>query len=127
MEAKVPKLKVEDVENLEESEPSKEIKLIPVDDCVIVEIEKITEMQGGIYLPPEVTEKRQMMIVEGILVKAGDFAFFDLINNGKEYPQVGNKVYFKRYSGILHTDEETQREFRIIQDQDIYCFERGNV
>jgi len=115
----------------------KSIDFTPVDDAVVIEIERIEEeSSGGISLPEEYRERKQMSIVEGILVKTGSLAFYDLINNQTElsknsgeqiYPEIGNKVYFKRHSGILHSDKENKREFRIIRDQDIYAFEKCEV
>lgn len=103
-----------------------DIDFVPVDDCVVVEIEKTEKEKNGIALPEAYSERKQMSIVEGVLIKSGSLAFYDLINNEKEYPQAGDTVYFKRYSGILHTDKKTEREFRIVRDQDIYAFERCN-
>lgn len=100
------------------------IDFIPVDDCVVVEIEKIEKERNGLALPEGYVEKQQMLIVEGILVGVGDLAFYDLDKYEKDYPKVGDKVYFKKYSGILHSNKENDREFRVIRDQDIYAFER---
>lgn len=103
-----------------------EIDFVPVDDCVVVEIEKIEKEINGIALPEGYGERKQMGVCEGILIKLGSLAFYDLIENDKEYPEPGNKVYFKRYSGILHTDKKSGREFKVIRDQDIYAFEGVN-
>lgn len=105
-----------------------ELTLVPIDSCVLVEIEKIKgTSEKGIYLNPDYVEKQQMTIVEGTLVALGDLAFYDLISNDKKYPKTNNKVYFKRHSGILHEinkdDEKENRIFRIIEDKDIYAFE----
>jgi co-chaperonin GroES (HSP10) len=101
------------------------IDFVPVDDCVVVEIDKIEKEVNGIALPEGYAERKQMGISDGILIKLGSLAFYDLIENDKEHPQPGNKVYFKRYSGILHTDKKTEREFKVIRDQDIYGFEEN--
>lgn len=101
------------------------INFIPVDDCVVVEIEKIETESNGLALPEAYVEKKQMSIVDGILAGIGDLAFYDLIKYEKQHPQIGDKVFFKRYSGILHSDKENNREFRVIRDQDIYAFERN--
>jgi len=104
-----------------------ETNLVPLDDCVVIEIgKKETESEGGIVLTAEYSDRKQMSIVEGILIKSGDLAFYDIISNEKEYPKIGDRVYFKRYSGILHSEKEGNREFKIIRDQDIYAFERCN-
>jgi len=98
--------------------------LKPVDDAVLVEIQKIEEKTaGGIYMSENVVDHKQMEQVEGTLVAVGDFAFFDLIANNKSYPKIGDKVFFKRHSGILHYDDKNNKVYRIIHDQDIYACE----
>lgn len=98
------------------------MKLIPIDTTLIVEIEKVEQKsKGGIQLPGEYIDKEQMSITEGVVVALGDFAFYE-INEGKT-PKMGDKVYFKRHSGIMHSDKETGKEYRIIHDQDVYAME----
>lgn len=99
------------------------MKLKPIDTTVAVEIEKINDKSsGGIVLAEDYITKQQMNITEGILAAVGDFAFME-IQQGF-YPRVGDKVYFKKFSGILHTDKETGKEYRLIADTDIYAVER---
>lgn len=98
-------------------------KKIPVDDCVIVKLEKVSDKsEGGIYLSEEMADRNQMNITEGILESVGPFAYHDLKVNDYDYPKVGVKVYFKRHSGILNTNEEGEVR-RFIHDQDIYTYD----
>lgn len=102
------------------------LKFKPVGDYVLVEIEGMPKVSaGGIELPEEFRDRKLMEITEGVLVAAGPFAYEDLKESGKAHPKVGNTVYFKRYSGILKTDEETDKEYRAINDTDIYLCEAG--
>lgn len=102
------------------------MKLVPVDDCVIVKLEKISDVSdGGIQLLDEMVDKDQMSVTDGILEAAGPFAYYDLKANKKDYPKIGNKVYFKRHSGILNTNEDGEVR-RFIHDQDIYCYEEDD-
>jgi co-chaperonin GroES (HSP10) len=110
-------------ETAEVAEETTEISFVPVDDCVVVEIENVGNDSSIIKMTDEYLERKKMTIVEGILRKSGSLAFYDLIKYEKEHPQPGHKVYFKKYSGILHSDKESGREFRVIRDQDIYAFE----
>jgi co-chaperonin GroES (HSP10) len=100
----------------------------PIDDAVLVEIKKTEEKtSGGIVRPKTLIERDQMEETDGILVAIGDFAFYDLIANGKSYPQIGDRVYFKRHSGILHYDDPNNKVYRIIHDQDIYGTEEERI
>ena len=88
---------------------------------ILIEIKKIEKKtDSGIYISESLIERNQMSEVEGTLVACGDFAFYDLIVNNKFYPKIGDKVYFKRHSGILHYGDD-DKVYRIINDQDIYA------
>jgi len=97
----------------------------PIDDTVLIQVKKIDEKTAsGIVIPEALVERKQMEEITGTVVAVGDLAFYDLIANGKSYPIVGDKVFFKRHSGILHYDEKDKTKvYRIINDQDIYATE----
>lgn len=100
------------------------LKMVPLDTAVIVNVKKIVDVStGGISLPRSVVEKEQLIQTEGIITAIGDMAFEELRNLNKTVPNVGDKVYFKKYSGILYYDKEDDKEYKIINDQDIYSFE----
>jgi co-chaperonin GroES (HSP10) len=94
---------------------------------VIVEIEKVAEAsKGGIILTEDFQRRDQMSITDGIVAAVGDCAFAEIKTAGAELiPSVGDKVYFKKFSGILHSDKETNKEYRLILDKDIYALERN--
>lgn len=98
--------------------------LIPVDDCVVIQVEKIKDVTGGgIILTEEHVDREQLSQTEGVLSAVGDFAFYDLIQNNKVYPKIGDRVFFKRHSGIMHGKKEDEIQYRIIADKDVYAFE----
>lgn len=106
---------------------NKEVILIPYDNCIIIEIEKVEETTaGGIYLSRDMVDRDQMSITQGYLAKVGDFAFYDTIQNNKKYPKVGDLIFFKRHSGIFQFEEKfdpesgLDRVFVTIRDEDIY-------
>lgn len=102
-----------------------EFNMIPLDTALIIEIEKVQKVSsGGINLPESLVDLEQTRITEGILVKVGDMAYSELNELNKIYPKIGDKVFFKKYSGILYYDEKSDKQYRIIQDQDIYSFIR---
>jgi co-chaperonin GroES (HSP10) len=92
----------------------------------VVEIEKVGETykDSSIVLPEDIQRRDQMSITEGIVAAIGDCAFLEIKNAGaKALPMIGDKVYFKKFSGILHSDKESGKEYRLIQDIDIYALE----
>lgn len=102
-----------------------DVSLIPLDTAVVVKIEKSKDTtKSGIALPENMVERSQQLVTEGVLYSIGDFAFNELLLNNKKVPKIGDKVFFKKFSGILH-DPKKNDDFiyRIINDIDIYAFE----
>jgi len=102
-----------------------DLDLVPVDSAVIVELKKVDEKtKGGLIKLSSQMEKDQQYIDEGILVAIGDLAFYELKHNDGTVPPLGSRVFFKRHSGILHETEDKEKIYRIIQDIDIYAYEK---
>ncbi len=100
------------------------LKMVPLDTAVIVNVKKIQEKTAcGIELPSSMTVKEQLAQTKGTVAAIGDMAFEELRNLNKLVPEAGDIVYFKKYSGICWYDEEDDKEYKIINDQDIYSFE----
>lgn len=100
------------------------LNIIPFRTTIIVDVEKTEEKtEGGIFLSPNTIDKEQRQVSKGILIKVGDLAYDEEKKLGVDYPRVGDMVYFKKYSGILHFDKKTKKEYRAIQDEDVYLFE----
>ena len=96
---------------------------------VIVEVEKIKETykDSKIVLPGDVQRRDQMSMTCGTIAAVGDCAFSEIKSLGASLiPNVGDKVYFKKFSGILHSDVENEKEYRLILDKDIYALERND-
>lgn len=98
--------------------------LVIISTKVLVQIEKLK--QGTIELPSEVLQREQDKITKGIFLKAGPIAFMDLYDPGepvkKQVPHKGDTVYFVKYAGKALTVDG--KEYRVIQDDDIYAFQR---
>jgi chaperonin GroES len=93
--------------------------IIPVEFCVVVELDKQEEKTaGGIILPSAVKDKDKLAAEEGTLVAASPLAF-DYADwpEGSRKPQVGDRVIFKRYAGLLR--ERDGRDFRLLNDKEI--------
>jgi len=105
------------------------MKIKPFDTTLIVEVEKTKDKtDGGIVLPSEMVSRDQMNVSEGVLVSCGSYAFSEVKQlDDAEYPKSGDKVFFKKHSGILYNDKETDKQYRFINDVDIYAFERKEV
>ena len=99
----------------------KKLRIIPFGTGVVIEVEKATETsKGGILLTPNTIERGQTETSIGTLIEAGDMAFEEYKNANHRYPKIGDKVYFKKYSGIITTDKENDIELRTLQDTDVY-------
>ncbi len=100
----------------------KKLRIKPFGTIVVVEVDKTEEISnGGIVLTSSTMERGQMEASTGTLVEVGDMAYQEYKAANYDYPKVGEKVYFKKYSGIIVTDKPNKREFRSMQDEDVYA------
>lgn len=91
--------------------------LVPMEFNVIVELDATEEKTaGGILLTTEKVERNRLEEVEGTLVAMSPLAGSEIWQDGNR-PQIGNRVYFARYAGIL--TERGDRWVRILKDKDI--------
>ena len=93
---------------------SKDIKLRPLDDRVVVEpmdAEEVTA--GGIVLPDTAREKPQ----RGTVVAVGPGKLLDSGERGQLSVAVGDEVIFGKYSGS--EVEVDGREVKILRESDI--------
>ncbi len=96
------------------------MKILPLDDRVVIEILEAEEVTaGGIVLPDAAREKQQ----RGKVVSAGPGK---LLESGKRAPccvKVGDIVVFGKYSGTEVRVGET--EYTIMKESDILAKEEG--
>ena len=93
---------------------SKDIKLRPLDDRVVVEPMEAEEVTaGGIVLPDTAKEKPQ----RGTIVAVGPGKLLDNGERGKLSVAVGDEVIFGKYSGS--EVEVDGREVKILRESDI--------
>jgi chaperonin GroES len=93
--------------------------LVPVEFYVVVRLDTIEEKTaGGIILPGSVQDKDKLATEEGVLVAASPLAFnYDAWPEGSRRPQVGDRVIFKRYDGLLK--DRNGKSFRLLNDKSI--------
>lgn len=93
---------------------SKEIKLRPLEDRVVVEPNPAEETTaGGIVLPGTAQEKPQ----SGVVVSVGPGKLLDSGERGKLSVAIGDEVIYGRYSGS--EIEIDGREVKILRESDI--------
>jgi co-chaperonin GroES (HSP10) len=92
--------------------------LIPTEFCVVIEMDPPQEKVGSLYMPSTVTDQDKLRADEGKLVAASPCAFnySDWPKNSRK-PTVGDRVVFKKYSGLLR--EKDGRTYRLLNDRDI--------
>lgn len=93
---------------------------------VVKPIEVEEKTKGGIILPETVKENEQRNVVKGIITEIGSQCWKEF-SDGKPWAEVGDKIVFARHSGIILKDEEDEKEYRVINDEDVICIiERAN-
>lgn len=93
--------------------------LLPMEYNVIVELDTIEEKTaGGIFRPTDNIERTRLEEVEGTLIAASPLAFtYEEWPADAYKPQIGDRVFFARYAGILV--ERGGKWVRVIKDKDV--------
>lgn len=75
---------------------------------------------GGIIIAETIREREELAGIFGTVVAIGPnaWAAFD---DGKPWAQVGDRVVFSKYGGLVLEDPDTKELFRLLNDDDIYC------
>lgn len=82
-----------------------------------------TKSEGGIILAVnEKIEKHQTDT--GVIVGIGDCAWHDKAE-GFAWAKIGDRVNYAKHAGKFVTDEETDEEFLIVNDEDVLAIQRG--
>ena len=92
--------------------------LIPTEFCVVVQLDAAREKVGSIFLPTDVQDRDKLSAEEGTLIAVSPVAF-DYANwpAGARKPEVGDRVLFRKYAGLLH--KRNDRDYRLLNDKDI--------
>lgn len=77
-------------------------------------VEETTE--GGIILPDTVKENEKFQVVTGEVVWIGPSANLVFGSGGLE---IGDRVFYSKFSGVFVADEVTKAEYRLVNDEDI--------
>jgi co-chaperonin GroES (HSP10) len=94
--------------------------LIPTEFCVVVEMDAAPEKIGNIFMPSDVADREKLQADEGLLVAVSPLAFtYDNWPEGSRKPQVGDRVVFRKFAGLLRTNKENGKDFRLLNDKDI--------
>jgi co-chaperonin GroES (HSP10) len=96
-----------------------EIDLLPMEFNVIVALDPDEEKTaGGIIIPTEKVERNRIEETEGTLIAASPLAFgYEEWPDGAYVPQLGDRVFFARYAGILV--ERGGKWVRVVKDKEI--------
>lgn len=114
--------------------------IYPCGNRVLVKPDAIEETtDGGIYIPPSVTDRHQVSVCYGVVIETGPDAFRHSTEevwtegNGvvsiierrikgyeKPFAKAGDRIAFAIYAGLLQTGKDGV-EYKIINDEDITC------
>jgi co-chaperonin GroES (HSP10) len=98
------------------------VDLVPMEFNVIVELDPTQEKtSGGILLPGQKVERNRLEEVEGTLVAMSPLAGSEIWQDGHR-PQLGDRVFFARYAGIL--TERDGKWVRVVKDKEIVAVVR---
>jgi co-chaperonin GroES (HSP10) len=93
--------------------------LVPLEFFVVVLLDPVEEKTaGGIIIPSKMQEQDELSAQEGTLVAVSPhaFSYADDWPEGSK-PEVGARVLFKRYAGLLH--ERAGKKWRLLNDKDL--------
>jgi co-chaperonin GroES (HSP10) len=94
--------------------------LIPTEFCVVVEMDAAPDKVGSILMPTQVADRDKLAADEGTLVAVSPLAFtYDNWPEGSRKPEVGDRVVFRKFAGLLRTNKENGKDFRLLNDKDI--------
>ncbi len=110
--------------------------IYPCGNRVLVRPDDVDEMtDGGIYIPPSVTDRHQVSACYGVVIALGPDSFKhsteDVFKDGRliesrikgysgDFAEVGDRIAFAIYAGLLQTGKDGV-EYKIINDEDITC------
>ena len=90
--------------------------LKPLGHRLLVEPENLEEKTGtGIIIKWDDREKKAVQI--GKILAIGETAWKEF--GGDAWAEVGDRVYFARYSGAWLTDPEDNKEYLLLNDEDV--------
>ena len=93
--------------------------IIPAGHRVLIRPDSVEEItKGGIVLPKQVQDAEQNATIMGTIVALGGNAW-KAFDDGNPWANVGDRVGFAKYGGMIVTDPDTQEKLRILNDEDI--------
>ena len=79
--------------------------------------------RAGIVLQKD--KREQQAVVKGTVVSIGSLAFNEPVGDGTPWVEVGDRVYYAKFSGKEIVDPETKEEFLLINDEDLCVLIKG--
>ena len=87
----------------------------PLGDRIVVKVQRLEKVtKGGIILPEEYADKKEMAQLEAVVMENGETADQQL----DYWPNPGDKVLITKYAGLLYTGKDGQ-EYRVVRCDDI--------
>ena len=96
--------------------------LQPIEFKILVKLDVVDEMtNGGILLPDSLIDREQYAAERGRIISMAKLAFND-DSLFYEKPEVGDRVLFAKYAGMLVEEVGEKREmikYRLMNDKDV--------
>lgn len=98
----------------------------PVEYNVVIAAEETEEVRkSGLIIPPSVKGTNDNASMVGLLVDISPLAFnYDTWPEGSRKPQIGDRIVFAKYAGILVTGDDG-KQWRVAKDRDVMAVFHG--
>lgn len=101
--------------------------IVPQGHRVLVRPDKQEEKtKGGIIIAETIREKEELAGIFGTVVAIGPDAWV-AFNSERPWAQVGDRVVFSKYGGLVLKDPDDGEVYRLLNDDDIYCTIVSNI
>lgn len=95
--------------------------IVPQGHRVLVAPDKKEEKtQGGIILTKSIQQQEELAGIFGTIVAIGPNAW-KAFDDGQPWAEVGDRVVYSKYGGLVLEDPDTKEMYRLLNDDDIYC------
>lgn len=91
----------------------------PIEDRILIKVEKVeTVTAGGIILPDDIRERKEMQQMTAEVVEIGPLTFEDYADGEPRPLKAGDTIVMAKYAGLLYTGDDKE-EYRMIGLKDI--------
>lgn len=105
--------------------------IVPTGSRILVKADAVEKQTKSGILIAQDEKIAQAASVTGTLIAVGELAFKEFVDGQfkaiyEPFAKVGDKIQFKRYTGVSVVDPDTDEEFLLMNDSDVFGrFDKG--